>query len=84
MLPTHHCPFCILQKECGYIGYLIYAALFGAAIAGLSVGVLMPFSEIKSLKAVLPLFQRKLAMASSALFLVFAVIVTVRVLLYGR
>ena len=26
-LPTHHCPFCILQREYGYVGYLIYATL---------------------------------------------------------
>jgi len=80
-LPTHHCPFCILQKEYGYIGYLIYVTLLGGAIAGLSVGVLMPFRKIKSLSEILPLFQRRLAMASSTLFLVFTAIVTVRILL---
>ena len=26
-LPTHHCPFCVLQREYGYIGYLLYATL---------------------------------------------------------
>ena len=82
-LPTHHCPFCILQKEYGYIGYLIYVTLLGGAIAGLSVGVLMPFRKIKSLSEILPLFQRRLAMASSTLFLVFTAIVTVRILLSG-
>ena len=80
-LPTHHCPFCILQKEYGYIGYLIYVTLLGGAIAGLSVGVLMPFRKVKSLSEILPLFQRRLAMASSTLFLVFTAIVTVRILL---
>lgn len=33
-LPTHHCPFCILQKEYGYIGYPLYMALLGGAISG--------------------------------------------------
>jgi len=28
-LPTHHCPFCILQKEYGYVGYPLYLTLFG-------------------------------------------------------
>ena len=82
-LPTHHCPFCILQKEYGYIGYLIYVTLLGGAIAGLSVGVLMPFRKMKSLSEILPNFQRRLAMTSSTLFLVFTAIVTVRILLSG-
>jgi hypothetical protein len=80
-LPAHHCPFCILQKEYGYIGYLFYVTLLGGAIAGLSVGVLIPFTKIKSLAEILPLFQRRLAMTSSILFLVFTAIVTVRILL---
>ena len=42
-LPTHHCPFCILQKEYGYVGYLLYIALFGGGVAGMGAGVLMPF-----------------------------------------
>jgi positive regulator of sigma E activity len=82
-LPTHHCPFCILQKEYGYIGYLIYVTLLGGAITGLSVGVLMPFRKMNSLSEILPNFQRRLAMTSSTLFLVFTAIVTVRILLSG-
>jgi hypothetical protein len=82
-LPTHHCPFCILQKEYGYIGYLIYVTLLGGAIAGLSVGMLAPFRKIGSISEVLPLLQRKLALTSSTLFLVFTAIVTVRILLSG-
>jgi hypothetical protein len=82
-LPTHHCPFCILQKEYGYIGYLIYVTLLGGTIAGLSVGVLMPFRRMKSLAEILPNVQRNLAMTSSTLFLVFTAIVTVKILLSG-
>ncbi len=26
-LPTHHCPFCLLQKDYYYIGYLLYTVL---------------------------------------------------------
>ena len=29
-LPTHHCPFCLIQKEYHYVGYPLYAALFSA------------------------------------------------------
>lgn len=27
-LPTHHCPFCMLQKDYNYIGYFLYLFLF--------------------------------------------------------
>lgn len=36
-LPTHHCPFCFLQKEYYYIGYLLYSTLFAGTFFGLSV-----------------------------------------------
>lgn len=78
-LPTHHCPFCLLQKEYGYIGYFIYAALFGGSLSGINVGVLMPFRNITSLASVLPRFQRRLALISSTLFLVLTVVVTVQI-----
>ncbi len=63
-LPTHHCPFCILQKEYKYIGYIIYASLLAGVVSGLGVGVLMPAQKIKSLSAYLPHFQRRLALIS--------------------
>jgi hypothetical protein len=79
-LPTHHCPFCILQKEYGYIGYPLYAALLGAAISGMGVGVLMPFRKIESLSEVLPSIQRRLTLASMVLFLIFTAIVSYRMI----
>ena len=75
-LPTHHCPFCILQKEYGYIGYPLYMALFGGTISGMGVGVLMPFRTIKSLSEVLPSIQRRLTIASLILFILFTAVVT--------
>ncbi len=33
-LPTHHCPFCFLQKEYHYIGYAIYTFLFVGTFYG--------------------------------------------------
>lgn len=80
-LPTHHCPFCMLQAEYGFIGYPLYAALLPAAIFGLGVGALMPFRNISSLAEIVPAAQRRLATWSSTLYLTFAVLVTVRILL---
>lgn len=36
-LPTHHCPFCFLQKDYNYIGYLIYITLYLGTFYGISV-----------------------------------------------
>lgn len=33
-LPTHNCPFCLIQKEYHYIGYPIYALLFSGSYFG--------------------------------------------------
>lgn len=36
-LPTHHCPFCMLQKDYMYIGYLLYIFLFYGTFYGISL-----------------------------------------------
>ncbi len=36
-LPSHHCPFCFLQSDYYYIGYLIYTTLFLGTFYGLTV-----------------------------------------------
>lgn len=36
-LPSHHCPFCILQKEYYHIGYIIYFLLFVGTFLGISI-----------------------------------------------
>ncbi len=74
-LPTHHCPFCILQREYLYVGYPLYGALLGGTITGAGVGVLMPFRSIPSLAAAVPAFQRRLAGWSVGLLGVLAVLV---------
>ena len=70
-LPTHHCPFCILQKEYGYIGYPLYLALMAGAVSGLGVGFTLPFRQIASLRQVLPPFQRRLSLVTLILFCIF-------------
>jgi hypothetical protein len=63
-LPTHHCPFCILHPEYGYVGYFLYAALLAGAVSGLGTGAVMPFKKIESLKEVIPGLQKRLALIS--------------------
>jgi len=38
-LPTHHCPFCILQKDYYFIGYILYIALFIGTFYGIATAV---------------------------------------------
>ena len=79
-LPTHHCPFCILQKEYGYIGYPLYMTLLGGAIAGMGVGILMPFRNLKSLSEIIPSIQKRLAFTTMVLFFIFTAIVSCRMI----
>lgn len=74
-LPTHHCPFCLLHREYGFVGYPLYGALLGGAISGLGVGALAPFQGRPSLAIALPGIQRKLTWATVALALLFTLIV---------
>jgi hypothetical protein len=79
-LPTHHCPFCILQKEYGYAGYALYAALIGGGTAGLGLGALMPFRGQRSLTRIIPHIQRRLALVAMALYLLFTLLVSYRMI----
>jgi hypothetical protein len=77
---THHCPFCILQREYHYVGYLIYATLLGRGTAAAGVWALMPFLPVPSLQGTLPGIQRMLAGTVVTLYAVFSVLVISRVL----
>jgi hypothetical protein len=73
-LPTHHCPFCLLQKDYHYIGYPLYLSLFIGAIAGMGTGILDRLKGPGSLSKVIPALQRRLCIFSMAGFLTFALI----------
>lgn len=45
-LPTHHCPFCFLQHDYNYIGYLLYIVLF----IGTFYGIISSFRASQSIK----------------------------------
>jgi hypothetical protein len=78
-LPTHHCPFCIVMEEYGYIGYLLYLPLFGAVVTGMGPGVLLPFRGVESLQEVLPRLIKKLTLLSLTLYLAFTIIVIYKI-----
>jgi hypothetical protein len=82
-LPTHHCPFCILQREYGYLGYPLYGALLVGAVAGLGVGVLAAFRRVASLAEALPRLQRRLAATALLAWLTVGLISLLAVLRSG-
>jgi len=73
-LPTHHCPFCLLQKDYHYIGYPIYLSLFIGGITGMGAGVLDGLKGPSSVSSIIPTLQRRLCFFSMAGFLVFALL----------
>lgn len=73
-LPTHHCPFCLLQKEYHYIGYPLYLSLFAGGIAGGAVGVLERLRGARSLHRIIPGIQKRLCTFCLLAYLVFGLI----------
>ncbi|MBU1668345.1 hypothetical protein KKC13_07975 [bacterium] len=49
-LPTHHCPFCFLQADYYYVGYVLYTALFIGTFYGIRTGIMEMLGE-KSCKS---------------------------------
>jgi hypothetical protein len=73
-LPTHHCPFCILHHEYGYVGYPLYFAILVSAVSGMGTGVINPFRIFPSLHNVIPHIQKRLALISTLSTLIFVLI----------
>ena len=48
--PTHHCPFCILQADYHYIGYLLYVLLFVGTFYGIILAF-VPFDSLQEKKS---------------------------------
>jgi hypothetical protein len=69
-LPTHHCPFCLLEPSYHLFGVALYAAMLGGAIAGLAAAILAPARGVPSLAVAAPAFQRRLAATAAAAFAV--------------
>ncbi|MDQ7787413.1 MAG: hypothetical protein RDU01_07375 [Thermodesulfovibrionales bacterium] len=75
-LPTHHCPFCMLQREYRYLGYVFYLPLLCAAVTGSGVGVLASFRTIESLNDAVPVTQRKLIAVTLISYFLFSAVAT--------
>ena len=48
-LPSHHCPFCFLQSDYYYVGYLLYTLLFTGTFYGIAAGFIPTSEENRNL-----------------------------------
>lgn len=69
--PNHHCPFCLLQREYGYYGYILYVPLFAGTAFALGAGVTRLFHGVGSLSDALPAMTRRLVGAGMVAFALF-------------
>lgn len=80
-LPTHHCPFCMIQADYGYIGYPIYAALFLGSILGMGAGMTGALRGLRSMEGGPDAARKHLTLAALGAFTVFTAIVAWSILL---
>ncbi|MGC2062967.1 MAG: hypothetical protein WA610_08305 [Thermodesulfovibrionales bacterium] len=73
-IPTHHCPFDILQSGYYYVGYLLYASLFAGGFFGIMAGIIVPFGKFRSLAGIIPQIQRRWVVLSVSAFTVFVIL----------
>jgi len=73
-IPTHHCPFDIIQRDYHFIGYPIYITLFSGAFLGMISGIIEPFKKIASLNLIIKKSQKRWTILSILLILIFTVI----------
>jgi hypothetical protein len=75
-LPTHHCPFDIMQKEYGFIGYPLYTSLFCGIFFGLLPGMFQPAMTIPSLQGIVNRLTRVWIIISVSFIAVFVLMTT--------
>jgi len=73
-LPTHHCPFCMLQADYNYIGYIIYAALLTGSVTGMGAGAAGAFGRLQSIEGGQDAARRRLTLVSLVSFAAFTLI----------
>lgn len=81
-LPTHHCPFCLLQAHYYFVGYPLYFFLFIGTVSGIGVGIIQPFKKKESLKKAVPSIQRNLSLISFIFITLFIALSTYPIIFY--
>ena len=78
-LPTHHCPFDILQGGYNFIGYPLYISLFCGVFFGLLPGVFQPLKRVVSLGETINKAERSWVFLSMGFLSLFFLITTYRI-----
>ena len=73
-LPTHHCPFCLLSSEYGYVGYPLYGLLSLGVVAGGGSGLLHNLRAIDPWDAIEPGREGRLCITSMVAFALFVAV----------
>lgn len=73
-IPTHHCPFELVQKDYNFIGYPLYGTLFTGVLLGFTTGLIEPLKKISSLTTIVTIAQRKWTVISVICIIIFAII----------
>lgn len=79
-LPTHHCPFDMLQREYGFVGYPLYLLLFAGTLFGVLPGLAVPLGRFPSLADPLERARRRWLLLSLMLTALFAAAVSLPIL----
>ncbi|TKB26245.1 hypothetical protein FCL47_10955 [Desulfopila sp. IMCC35006] len=75
-LPTHHCPFDILQQEYNFVGYPLYLTLFGGVYFGMLPGLFQPLKNTAGLAEIVAGVEKKWVQCSMISCLCFIAFVT--------
>ena len=74
-MPSHHCPFDMLQANYNYVGYPIYFGLFITTLYGMLPGICQPLRKHKSLEREIITVEKYwlwLCLSGMLIFLVFS------------
>jgi len=82
-LPTHHCPFDLLQRSSGFIGYPLYVALYVAVLCGILPGFTVPLRRHPSLSALVAAAEPRWLKASAGATVALAAMTAWKVVFSG-
>lgn len=81
-MPFHNCPFCMLKREYGYIGFLVYIPLFVAVFCGVTPMLMQPCQAKAGLAVTVAKLQRKLIVVSMAALAFYAILSSYHYIVY--
>jgi hypothetical protein len=75
-LPSHHCPFDMLQHHYHYIGYPLYISLFGACLLAMLPGLAIPLRRDPMLEWLIEAQEKSWLRLALILLMIFMLLVS--------